>query len=105
MAETHHYRGEGGVVWAFDLPLPEPIQEKVTKGYLRRVNADGSPWTEPVTESDDNGGEGGGGGEQRPAQNAQKADWVGYAVRAHGADPDEADGMTKQDLIEKYGRD
>lgn len=93
-AETHHYMGEGGAVWSYDLPLPEPIQEKVTKGYLRRVNADGSPWapSEPKAE-------------QRPAQNASKADWVGYAVRMHGADPDEADGMTKADLVEKYGRD
>lgn len=98
MAETHHYRGEGGVVWAHDLPLPEPIQEKVTKGYLRRVSADGSPWAEPVAAGAD-------AGDQRPAQNAVKADWVGYAVRVHGADADEADGMTKTDLIEKYGRD
>lgn len=95
MAETRHYLGEGGVVWAHDLPLPEPIQDKVTKGYLRRVNPDGSPWTPPADDP----------GEQRPAQNASKAEWVGYAVRVHDADPDQADGMTKADLIEKYGRD
>jgi hypothetical protein len=98
MAETHYYRGEGGVVWPYDLPLPEPIQEKVTKGYLRRVHSDGSPWAPPAAEAVDPG-------DQRPGQAAVKAEWVGYAVRVHGADADEADGMTKADLIEKYGRD
>lgn len=97
MAETQYFLGEGGVVWAHDLPLSEPIAEKVTKGYLRRVHSDGSPWTDeqgkpPATEP-------------RPAVNAPKADWVGYAVRSHGVEPDEADGMTKADLVEKYGRD
>lgn len=95
MPETQYYLGEGGSVWAYDPPLPEPIQEKITKGYLRRVHSDGTPWA-PVVEEPP---------EQRPALTALKGDWVGYAVRVHGADPDEADGMTKADLIEKYGRD
>lgn len=38
-----------------------------------------------------------------PAVSALKAEWVGYATRVHGADPDEAEAMTKTDLIEKYG--
>lgn len=94
MAETHYYLGEGGAVWAHDLPLPEPIQEKVTKGYLRRVHSDGTPWVPGADEP----------AAQRPAQTAAKAEWVGWAV-AQGAEADEADGMTKADLIEKYGRD
>ena len=39
----------------------------------------------------------------RPAQSASKAEWVGYAVRAHGMTPDAAEAMTKADLIERYG--
>lgn len=38
---------------------------------------------------------------EAPARSAVKADWVAYAV-ALGADPAEAEGMTKADLIEAY---
>jgi hypothetical protein len=40
----------------------------------------------------------------RPAQNDTKAEWVAYAV-ANGMDDTEAEGMTKTDLIDKYGYD
>jgi hypothetical protein len=97
MAETIHLRGEGGGIHAMDLPLPEPIEERLRKGMLQRVNEDGSLYTEP---SDD---------DQvpappltEPARSASKADWMGWAV-VQGADAEEADGMTKADLIEKYG--
>lgn len=108
MAETIHVQGEGGAVIPMDLPLPEPIDERLKKGLLRRVNADGSPYV-------------GGGVDERgrplmpapgqqvpappltqPAKNAAKAEWVGWAVVC-GADPEEADGMTKADLIETFG--
>ncbi len=38
-----------------------------------------------------------------PAPSAVKAEWVGYATRVHGADPDEVEALTKADLIDKYG--
>ncbi|MFB7029669.1 MULTISPECIES: hypothetical protein [unclassified Streptomyces] len=41
---------------------------------------------------------------ERPAKSAVKAAWVDYAV-AQGADPDEAEAATKDDLIEAYGGD
>jgi hypothetical protein len=99
--ETAHFQGEGGVVWKLDLPLSEVMAEKVTKGYLRRCNADGSPYVEhadaaptvapmAVTE--------------RPAQSASKAEWVGWAVH-NGMEPNEAEGLTKQDLIDRFGKD
>lgn len=50
MAETIHLRGEGGGVFAFDLPLPEAIADRVAKGQMHRVNEDGSPWVEPDPE-------------------------------------------------------
>ena len=92
MAEPDIYvRGEGGAVIGMDYPLGEGIAERLAKGHLRRVNADGSPYTgeqeEPV----------------RPKDSAVKAEWVAYAVQAHGADPEEAEGLTKADLIELYG--
>lgn len=88
--ETMWLRGESGVVREHKLPLPEGIAHRLAKGYIARVNPDGSPWvgqSEPV----------------KPATTAPKAAWVGWAV-ANGADPDEADGMTKADLIDKFGK-
>lgn len=88
MAETIHVvEGEGAVI-EMALPLHEAIADRLTKGYIRRVNRDGTPWTgeKPVA---------------RPALTDRKADWVGYAV-AQGMDPDDAEALTKQDLIDKY---
>lgn len=97
MAETVYLRGENGVVLEHKLPLPDGITHRMTKGYITRVNADGSTWT-----GDD--------GDQpqapaKPSQSATKAEWVGYAVSVDpGLSPDDADAMTKADLIEKYGK-
>lgn len=38
-----------------------------------------------------------------PAESDRKAAWVDHAV-SQGADPAEAEAMTKADLIENYGR-
>lgn len=88
--QTGWFRGAGGVVWEMDLPLKPDMAEQLLKGYLTRVNADGSPYSEPVEE-------------QPPAANAPKAAWVGYAHRVHKLPHDVAEDMTKQDLVEKYG--
>lgn len=100
-AQTAHFKGEGGVVWEMTLPLPETMQEKVTKGYLRRVNPDGTPYVEPADVPDPVAPAA---VTERPAQSAPKAEWVGWAVH-NGMAPDDADGLTKQDLIDRYGRD
>lgn len=98
MAETIHVRGEGGGIFAMDLPLPESIAQRLAKGYLTRVNEDGSLYLDdadddvPAPPS------------EAPARSAAKAEWVGWAV-ASGADPDDAEAMTKSDLIELYGGD
>lgn len=97
--ETAYFRGQGGAIHAMDLPLPEVMAEQVTKGYLVRVTADGTPYAEPADDGQEPAPP------PRPAQSAAKAEWVGYAVRAHGATPDDAEAMTKQDLIDTYGRD
>ena len=95
MTESIYVRGEGGSVFKMDLPLPEPIAERLTKGLLRRVNADGSPHTEPSPDVP-------GAPAEEPAKSATKAEWIGWAV-ANGADLEEVEAMTKADLIEKYG--
>ncbi|MFE4697284.1 hypothetical protein ACFRIC_09340 [Streptomyces sp. NPDC056738] len=109
MAETIYLRGEGGGIHAMDLPLPEPIEERLRKGMLQRVNEDGTPYIEPSSEDATDAGKVPAPGAQvpglpltEPAKTAVKADWVGWAV-VKGATPEEADGMTKADLIEKYG--
>ena len=96
MAETIHVLGEGGGVHAMDLPLPEPIADRLTKGLLRRVNEDGTPYVEGADDGVPSAPT------EEPAKTAVKAEWVGWAV-ANGADAEEAEGMTKADLIDVYG--
>lgn len=93
MSDTIHILGEGGVVFEMALPLHEAIQDRLTQGFLKRANPDGSLY---VGDADDEGA-------SRPAVNASKSEWVGWAV-AQGSDPDDAAAMTKADLIEKFGQ-
>lgn len=95
--ETIFVRGEGGSIFELGLPLHETMADKLTSGLIRRVNADGSNYEgsvdgvpAPSTE--------------RPAQSAVKADWVVWAVQ-RGMKQEDADSATKQDLIDRYGRD
>jgi hypothetical protein len=115
MAETIHVRGEGGHVFAMDLPLSEGIAERYERGLLVRVNKDGSPYagapasaplpdpqsppedpdtapagTEPTTV--DVAG--------RPAVNAAKSEWIDFVVRKGLLSAEDAANYTKADLIE-----
>lgn len=89
MADSIFVRGEGGAIIEMDLPLPEPIQERLDKGALRRVHNDGSPYHDDEPTGP-------------PAAGASKALWIGWAV-SQGADPEAAEKATKQDLIDQYG--
>lgn len=93
MAETIHVVGEGGSVFAMDLPLPESIAQRLDTGQLRRVNADGSAFQEEEPEAKSS--------PARPAVSAPKVAWVGYAVTVLGLSHDDAAAMTKQDLIDR----
>lgn len=95
MADSIYVRGEGGMVIEMDLPLPDHIEHRLKAGHLRHVNADGTR-REPVD------GEPGAPPAETPGPRASKADWAAWAV-ACGATPDEAEGMTRQDLIDAYG--
>jgi TATA-binding protein-associated factor Taf7 len=88
-------RGEGGSIFKMDLPLHETIQDRLLKGYLTRVNEDGSSYVEGQDETPALPTE-------RPAISASKATWVGWAVH-EGMTPDDAEALTKTDLIEKFG--
>lgn len=108
MAETIHVRGEGGVIFAMDLPLPEGIAERYERGLIVRVNADGSPYAgapsstpppapesppgDPVTEPVDVAG--------RPAVNANKSEWIDFVVRKGLLSAEDAANYTKADLID-----
>lgn len=89
MPEQVHVLGEGGVVHVMDLPLPEAIQDRVTKGYLPLVDPDGAV---DLTKGEPSA----------PSKTAAKAEWVGWAVH-NGMTPDDAEALTKADLIEKFG--
>jgi len=95
MSDTVHILGEGGGIFQMDLPLHEAIEDRLARGYLKRVNADGSPYREKSERV-------------QPAPYASKGEWVGWAVHvsAHTDSPltpDDAEALTKQDLIEQYG--
>ena len=55
MAETVYIRCDNGSVMEHDLPLPSGIADRVDRGHLRLVNADGSEITaepEPIVDPD-----------------------------------------------------
>ena len=99
MAESAFFRGEGGAVWEMDLPLSEDMQVQLLKGRLMRVNQDGSTYTELPAD----GAEAEPEVEAPPAANAPKAAWIGYVHRVHGLPLDEAEALTKNDLMELAG--
>lgn len=108
MAETIHVRGEGGAVIEMALPLPEGIADRYARGLLKRVNADGSPYTgpdagAPAQEAPATAGDDGPEPEQpsgRPAQAAPKSAWIDYVVRSGRLSAEDAANYTKADLIE-----
>lgn len=78
-------QGEGGSAFEYDLPLDPYTEAKLKAGRMRQVEG-----PQVVVEA------------QKPAQSASKAEWVAWAVH-EGVDPDEAEAMTKADLIELFG--
>lgn len=103
--QTVFLRHTGGEVVEHDWPLEQNLAEQVAKGMIRQASEPGTAtWHKPED-----------GGEPKaerdltppdvpmPHRSASKADWQGYAVQAHHADPEEAASATKQDLIDRYG--
>ncbi|MFD4527850.1 hypothetical protein ACFWP7_28750 [Streptomyces sp. NPDC058470] len=102
MAETIHVRGEGGAIFAMDLPLPESIAERYERGLLVRVHSDGTPYHPgPAAPSEDGGGSDLTAGKSpRPGVNASKSEWIAYVVGQGHLSAEDAANLTKADLIE-----
>lgn len=106
--ETVFVRGEGGAVFEMaPSRMTADMRRRMRMGRLRRVTPDGRPYRAPHTppdieddppEQDDSPGPAG--PVPRPAKSAPKKDWVLYAVAVLGVDEEEAQGMTRQELIE-----
>ena len=110
MADSVWMRGEGGSVIKMDLPLPEAIQQRVDAGMIVRVNEDGSAWSdstpeptpEPASEDaaelarDDVG-------PVRPERANPKSRWVEYAQLVSDLTREEAEALTKAELISRFG--
>nr|WP_109746860.1 hypothetical protein [Salinispora mooreana] len=82
-----------GVAFVQGMAEVDPADYRRALAYFRRH---GGYQVEPATASV-------GFADEPPAPSAVKAEWVGYAVRVHDAGPDEAEAMTKTDLIDRYG--
>lgn len=93
MADTVRLRGSGGAEFTFDLPLPQAIQDQLGKGELVVVEDKAVPAVSQVPQPEY---------PARPKNGAPKSAWVAYAV-SKGATVEEAEGATKDQLVEVYG--
>ena len=105
--QTVFLRHGGGVV-EHDWPLGENLAEQLTKGMITQVSAPGdATWYKPEVVEPSvpelAGREIFGSKPMAPHKTAPKPDWVGYAVKVGGLSVDDADGMTKADLVERFG--
>lgn len=97
--EIGYFRTTSGAILDLLLPLSEAYAGQLVKAQLRRVNKDGTDYVAPADDGLS------GGVVPRPSVNAPKSEWVGYAVRVGEMPLDDAEAMTKADLIDKYGKD
>lgn len=73
--------------------LPEDQPDSLSEGHKsNQADLDATP-AEKAAQANQQGG---------PAKSATKAEWVDHAV-SQGADRDEAEAMTKDELQSKYG--
>jgi hypothetical protein len=105
---TIHVRGEGGAVFEMaPSRMTADMKRRLQLGYLRRVDPDGRPLRTPAhapapepTLPPAGGSALTQGSVPRPAKSAPKKDWVLYAVTELGLGAEQAEGMTRQDLID-----
>lgn len=104
--ETVFLRHAGSELVEHDWPLEPNLAEQLAKGMVRQASEPG-----PATWHRPEGADAGAVPEREmtppevsmPHRSAKVADWQGYAVKAHGLDPEQAADMTKQDLIDRFG--
>jgi hypothetical protein len=85
---THHRYEDAVIDWLSD----EQAKHLLAEGLVEKISGRSVPKAEQPPEDADG----------PPKQAAPKADWVDYAV-SKGADVDEAEVLTKQELVELYG--
>lgn len=96
MPDTIHIQGEEGAILELaPNAITQFIADRLAKGYLKRVNADGTPFVEDSVRV-------------QPPPYASKGEWVGWAVHVSQSTdspiaPGDAEALTKSDLIELYG--
>ncbi|MCK9896964.1 hypothetical protein [Frankia sp. AgB32] len=99
----------GGELNEHDWPLHPDIAEQLTKGMVTQASEPGpATWHRPAgdgpSESEQTGREIFATDKPMlPHRSAPKPEWVGYAVKVHQVRPDDAEAMTKQDLIDRFG--
>lgn len=99
MTALIHLRAPGGAVIGFTGPLHETIAEQWARGELERVHADGSPWQDDEGLPGEPGDDISESAPVRPRGNAHVSKWQAYAVAIGACTPDEAQGMTRAELI------
>lgn len=87
---TGRFRTEGGAEIVLTLPLSAEFAGQQARGELVALDGDGTP---TVVDA---------GPAVRPPDRAPKAEWVAFAV-AQGADPVDAEGLTRAELVDLYG--
>ncbi len=103
------YLRHGGGLHEHDWPLHPDIAEQLAKGQVTQASEPGpATWHRPAgagpSESEQTGREIYATDKPLlPHRSAPKPEWVGYAVKVGGLAVDDAEAMTKQDLIDRYG--
>lgn len=99
---TRRFVGAGGGVFDIDVPLSEDYQYQLDRGFLRladgekpfgkadQVNAGVVADAEVV-------------GPVKPSRVDPKADWLTYTVAVSDLSADELEGMTKAELVKRFG--
>lgn len=103
MATLVHLKAPGGGVIGFTLPLHSTIEKQWRQGELTRVTEDGAPWDASGDDPDaltEAGEREAGEYPERPAPSAHKRHWQDYAVAIGACSGDDAEQMTKAQLVD-----
>lgn len=111
MSRSAWFRGEGGGLHLFDLPLNEIFAAQERQRKLIRVNPDGSVWSdEPVQETEEERKAREDAedlerplGPVKPSRADSKAQWVDFAELSSEMSHDDLAAMTKSQLVERFG--
>jgi len=103
MAEFAVFRGVGGGLHRFQLPLAPAFAALEAKGLLVREDEEPPSAPKPRPKPVDVDGEDADLGPVRPSQASPKAQWVDYAQLVSDLSHDEAQALTKAELVDRFG--